>query len=206
MQARFLASGGPVVSRLTALGVLVLAAGLAACDSNQLAAPTIRPSYGQVCDESGNEYTLVEGHLTAQVNSASAWIDREGGWIHLPAAQTDGHDSKHSIYIPANAVSQKTLFTLSTIAGQYVGVELSAQVQDASGNWQDVSDKGLAEPASLVVSYKPASNVSGSTSIVLLRGDGLHHVPTKATTYSESGRQFVVATLPRISKYVVGMQ
>jgi hypothetical protein len=206
MKYTFRTSGRPGLMRLSALSVLVAAAGLAACDSTQLAEPTIRPSYGQVCDAGGKHYTLVEGTIPMQVEKVSAWIDSQGGWVHLPGPHKDGRETMHSVYVPANAVSQKTLFTVSTIGGNYVGVQLTAQVEDEFGNLVDAGDKDFAEPVQLVVSYAWANNVNNPASLVVLQPDGVHHVPTKATVHSQADHQYIVTDMKRPSKYVVGMQ
>jgi hypothetical protein len=179
---------------------------LTACDAGTVSPPAFeRPSFSGIPASNGRVYTLVLGNIPTAKLSASAWIDKKGGYVTLDGPMVMGRRTLHTIYVSERAVLRPTLFTMEVEPGEGIAVKLTAKVQERNGTWTDVGAQGFREPVYLVLSYAMATNVVNPNSLTILYDpeNGTPHQPVKSFVPTQD--KFVVGELWHFSRYVVGM-
>lgn len=148
-----------------ALGTLLLAA-FGGCErpAEQASVPVAGPSFSQ----SASDYVLIEGTVPSSLLEleVSEIIGSGGGSLALGG---------HAIEVPAGAVDEPTLFTMTLLTSGYVEVELSAVVDGLLGGVLDVGAEGFGdETVALTMTYDWATNVDdpGDLLILRMRDDG----------------------------------
>jgi hypothetical protein len=145
--------------------------------------------------QSLSSYTRIEGRIPTDIPDlqVSKLIGIEGGSVNLAG---------HTIKVPAGAVEQPTLFTLTLATNGYVEVDLSATVTDLLGNTIDTGSKGFKKPVTLSLTYAWASNVSDPSRLLILRMLGNGKVEALNSTVQPTGKT-VTVQLDHFSKYCV---
>lgn len=149
-------------------------------------------------DESGANYSLVEGRIPSDILdlNVSKEIGIEGGSLKLAG---------HTLTVPAGAVDEPTLFTMTLVTNGFVEVDLSATIPGALGNLVDVGERGFNVPVTLSLTYGYASNVEreeeGKLFILRLLGDyeSPEHEKIESRVVSEG--KTVTVELDHFSKY-----
>lgn len=167
-------------------------AALAGCDA--ATDPAVQPPTEAALTLEQGGYTLVEGRLPAELESLdrSRLIGPDGGSIHLAG---------HAIEVPAGAVDEPTLFTMTVLANGHVEVELTAVVTDVLGETVDVGEAGFGEKSvALTLSYASAEDVDSPDDLLILRvlDDG---VVEPLDVVVDSERRTVTARLDHFSRY-----
>lgn len=165
----------------------------AACEAgpHQIAEPTTVPTFSQ----SAGEYVLVEGRIPDHIADfdASQLIGPSGGSVHLAG---------HSIEVPAGAVSDPTLFTITVVTNGYVQVELTAVLSGLLGV-VDVGESGFGgETVKLTLTYAWAKDVNDPSKLVILRMHDDGTAEALPTTLSATGKT-VSAQLDHFSRYAM---
>lgn len=164
----------------TVSALLLLLVGFAAgCDQTQQAHSPIGPDLAPLFDqgESGGdgddgELATEHGH-TGSIKRA-AWIGRRGGSLSLAG---------HKLIVPSGAVSTSMCFTMETVAGSVVDVDLNAwQMEDRDDceveedgdeegegdEWKGTLWKGeFSVPVTLSLTYARVTNVVDPSRIVV---------------------------------------
>lgn len=180
--------------RLAALPLCLLSITLAGCEVPQFSeSPTAPRVEGPLRSEASveAEYTLVEGLVPSSIAdlSASKLIGAEGGSVHLAG---------HSIAVPAGAVGEPAVFTLTLLTNGLVEVDIKAVAADLGG--ADVGEKGFAKPVTLSLTYGWASNVSDPGKLLIVRRLGEDRFEPLKSTVSSTGKT-VTALLDHFSAY-----
>lgn len=144
-------------------------------------------------------YTPVEDPLVpglTQSLSTGTLIGVEGGDISVLG---------HSLVVPAGAVSQPTLFSITVLPTGYVEVDLSATVTTSQGEVVDVGSKGFAKPVPVTLTYSRATNVSEPRKLTILRINSLvgYHEYEVMPSRVDSAAQTVTTELDHFSRYIV---
>ncbi len=177
---------------LFALPVLLAGLLLSSCERPATESPTT-PSAVATHSSSLSSYTRIEGRIPADIPDlqASKLIGVEGGSVSLAG---------HTITVPAGAVGQPTLFTLTLATNGYVEVDLSATVTDLLGNTIDTGSQGFKLPVTLSLTYAWASNVSDPSRLLILRLLDKDKVEPLKSTVDPTGKT-VTVQLDHFSKY-----
>ena len=140
-----------------------------------------------------SSYTRIEGRIPAEIADlqVSKLIGVEGGSVNLAG---------HTITVPAGAVDQPTVFTLTLATNGHVEVDLSATVTDLLGNAVDTGSKGFRKPVTLSLTYAWASNVSDPSRLLILRLLDNGKVEALPSTVQPTGKT-VTVQLDHFSKY-----
>lgn len=109
----------------------------------------------------------------------------------------------HAIDVPAGAVSEPTLFSMTVIQNGYVEVELTATPKSLLTSlffWRRVEEVKFAVPVELSLSYARATNVTDPTRLRIMRvmPDGRHEVLPSVV---DEDRRTVTAELDHFSRY-----
>src|SRR5687768_2125996 len=128
-----------MISRSMTRGLMMAALALmvsAGCEQADRAVSPVTTQSAVVVSDN-QQYTLVEGTLPAGLPAleVSQLIGVTGGTLSLAG---------HSIVVPAGAVTQPTLFTMTLGLNGYVEVELEATRVGLFGNIIDVGSGGFA--------------------------------------------------------------
>lgn len=142
------------------------------------------------------EYEPVEAAISEDAVDleVSRLIDSDGGSLHLAG---------HSLQIPAGAVAQPTLFTMTVLTNGYVEVELRAIEADPFGEDFDVGESGFGDKTvALTLSYAGAKNVDEPGSLVILRmPEDENGTAQPLDVVVDTERRTVTAQLDHFSKY-----
>jgi hypothetical protein len=192
---------------LRALAAMVVAcvAVLTSCDRpapSEVTVPQgLKPSALVVVGSNGQSYTLLEGQINTQTQSASQWIGPLGGAVVIVGTGLNGLPTAHTLVVPPLAVLQNTKFTMSLSGDNYVSVRLKAERNNLFGQLVDVGKQGFNLPVVLTLSNANAINLTNPLRVVVLydpeNGQRMQPVPSIAI----GGQLLVVATLNHFSKY-----
>src|SRR5690606_24609760 len=139
-----------------ALAALAIVLGFAACESGSGGArhPVLPESF--IRGDSYGGFALANDPLPdrlassasfdTEMLSASQVIGPEGGRVELLG---------HSIDVPAGAVAEAKVFTITSVPGGYVEVDLKAT---EDGVWVDAGDEGFLVPVTLTLTYERSTN------------------------------------------------
>jgi len=181
------------------LAVAVLA-GCEAADRTPLEVTAPQPILGGLLG--GNQvagYTLVKDPLVPgllQAVSTNALIGVEGGQITLLG---------HTLTVPAGAVSQPSIFTLTVLPTGYVEVNLTATLTSVLGLVLNLGEQGFLKPVPVTLSYARATNVTDPSELTIVHAKGLlgyrylEPVPSTVDTVTET----VTAELEHFSRYLL---
>lgn len=148
--------------------------------------------------EGSTTYKLIEGRIPSEIADlqVSKLIGIDGGSLNLAG---------HKLTVPAGAVNQPTLFTMTLVTNGYVEVDLSATVTDLLGNVIDVGEQGFNVPVTLSLTYAWASNVEKEEEgkLLILRMKGEYHTDEHEELESavETDSKGVSVVLDHFSKY-----
>jgi hypothetical protein len=157
-------------------------------------------------EASGSEgsatYKLIEGRIPSEIADlqVSKLIGIDGGSLNLAG---------HTLTVPAGAVEQPTLFTMTLVTNGYVEVDLSATATDLLGNVIDVGSQGFpkGKEPTLSLTYAWASNVEKGEEgkLLILRMHGEYHSDEHEELESavETDSKDVSVVLDHFSKYCV---
>jgi hypothetical protein len=184
------------------LTALLLALGFAACDSGSESSnhPTLPDSFIRGSTYGGFALAndpLPEGlasqpSFNTELLTASAVIGSEGGSVSLLG---------HSIVVPAGAVAEPKLFSITSVPGGYVEVDLKA---GEDGVWaEDSGDEAFQVPVTLTLTYERSTNVSDPSQLVVLRLNGVDGDAEALPTQVDTGTQQITAHLDHFSRYAI---
>jgi hypothetical protein len=185
----------------------------ASCDSSERvtdpAAPGITRSADLVPGADGRQYTLVEGQIKFKKATVSKWISRGGGQLVLEGDSVNGKPTMHVLIVPEDAVTKKTLFTMTIASPHFVRVDLRAQTeQKYRGQTMlvDVGHEGFRRPILLGLDRSLIVEPPLGKSLTVLydpeNGSPFEPVPTEIYAGYE---QWVVGYLSHFSKYALAM-
>lgn len=109
----------------------------------------------------------------------------------------------HVLSVPAGAVSEPTLFSMTVIQNGYVEVELTATPKSLLRKlffWRKVEEVNFAVPVELSLSYVRATNVTDPTRLKIMRvkPDGNHEILPSVV---DLANKTVTAKLDHFSRY-----
>lgn len=170
------------------IGAVILSVA-AGCDPapRQSADPPTAPTL----DLTASDYYFIEGRIPSHIGDldVSQLIGADGGSLHLAG---------HSITVPAGAVAEPTVFSMTLLTNGYVQVELEAI---SAGLLSDVGAGGFnGKTVALSLTYAWASNVSDPADLVILRMHEDGRVEPLPTTVDSKGKT-VTAQLDHFSRY-----
>lgn len=184
---------------------LVAAAVLAGCeaaDTGSITAPAeSRSGLLGLLGSSTSRFTLVDDPLVPGITSSlssSALIGLDGGTVTLLG---------HTLAVPAGAVPQPTLFTLTVLPTGYVEVDLTATVSSVLGLVLNVGSEGFLKPVPVTLTYSRATNIDapGELQIVHLRGLLGYRDMMPLPSRVDLRNQTVTADLEHFSRYSIAM-
>lgn len=186
----------PSWMRRSAAAVLLLPLLLWSCDSADTPTGALAsPSSGPALSTTGSSYYVVKGNdgdtgLTAVV------IGPEGGVLKI---------GEHELSIPADAVSEPTVFSMSVADPEHIRVNLSATRISSSGELVNVGKAGFLKPVQLTLSYSTATEPVNDGELLVLwaRSDGT--LEAQPTTVDPATKR-VKADLGHFSGYLIGGQ
>ena len=183
------------------IAVFFLALWAAACDS------TSEPPLGEgvVMGSDGRQYQLVAGQMSTAVDTGSKWIGPAGGTLELIGEAKDSQLTKHFIVVPAGAVQQNTLVTLTLASTEYLSVELRAQVQLPNGEYRDIGAYGFLKRIQVFLSYAWATNLDESRTLTILWDPQNGQAHEKVGGSVSRTDKHVMAELSHFSKYSVAL-
>ena len=191
----------PIV-RLLMSAVVVL---FTACDAGNVSDPAgVRVQRDDIPGSDGRNYHAVSGNIPLSKMTASAWIDRKGGFVTLDGPSINGRWNGHAIYVPENAVKERTLFTIAMEPGDGVAAQLTAKVQERNGTWTDVGAQGFRKPVYLILSYAGATTAPDvqRLKVALDPQNGAPHQIVKTYVFTGDDR-FIAGELPHFSRWVM---
>lgn len=145
------------------------------------------------------EYTVPGRKGSASGKGTSAWIDAAGGSISL---------GSHTLYIPANAVSRRTLFSMREANHIVDGIVVLALDMNASrgagAHKTDVGASGFAVPVTLCVGYQDVevdTSYGDSADLIWFKGsDGV----TESVAGTDNGAGQFCGDLDHFSLWGLG--
>lgn len=149
--------------KLSLLPALALSLVLWSCDTlDDPASRLTGPEVGAAsASSSGNGFTVVKEKDTS-LGGVTGIIDSSGGKLVL---------GKHELWVPKDAVSAPTSFTMAKVDGDLIRVKLTATQVTTN----DIGSQGFAVPVTLKLSYEDAAEMPQDASllrIVWIRLDG----------------------------------
>jgi hypothetical protein len=157
-----------LIKKLALLPVLLLA--ITACDQAGELSPATPAapdaSLSRLLGGTAGGYTLVRDPLLPGLTKAlstGTLIGFGGGQVSLLG---------HTLTVPAGAVSQPTLFTLTVLPTGYVEVDLLGTLNTLFGVL-DVGSKGFQKPIPIALTYERATNVRDPGELTVLRVQSL---------------------------------
>lgn len=181
--------------------VVAVLAGCEVADRTPLEVTAPQPLLGGLLGGNQASYTLVKDPLLPgilQAVSTNALIGVQGGQITLLG---------HTLTVPAGAVSQPTIFTLTVLPTGYVEVNLTATLTSVLGLVLNVGDDGFLRPVPVTLSYARATNVTDPSKLTVVHLGGLlgykniQPVPSTVDPASKT----VTADLEHFSRYSLAM-
>lgn len=143
-------------------------------------------------------YTLANDPVLAQLLNqpvkVSQLVNVDGGSLELLG---------HELTVPAGAVLQPTLFTLTVLPSGHVEVYLTALSTNLLGGILNVGKKGFAEPVEVTLTYKRSTNVTDPSTLIILREKGLFGQPQPMPSTVDQVNETVTAELDHFSRYFV---
>ena len=137
--------------KIAAIPALALAIFLPGCDSlGDSTRPELDPrGYAIFSTSSGEQYVVTREPVSYGIVSGT--IGNAGGELHLGV---------HSLVVPAGAVSEATVFTMSRPEGDLLRLSLSATRE----SYNDVGAAGFAVPLQLRLSFVDAGDLPADVS------------------------------------------
>jgi hypothetical protein len=171
------------------LALTVLVAG---CERGNVSAPEATgPVAGARVSAAGVH--MMRSAMPGKRKVAVRLIGAEGGTIEL---------SGHRLRVPAGAVSEPTLFKVTTADDQTIKVDLLATRRGTRGRDEDVGSRGFTQPVTLEITYASAQDVGdpGELAIAWVKDDGTI-VPLPSAVNRDA--QTVSADLEHFSGYAL---
>jgi hypothetical protein len=184
------------------LAALAVVLGLAACESGSDGSnhPTLPESFIRGSTYGG--YSLANDPMpermagsvsfNSEMLTASATIGGAGGRVDLLG---------HSIVVPAGAVTEPKVFTITSIPGGYVEVDLRAG--DGSLLDPDSDDENFAVPVTLTLTYERSTNVTDPSQLVVLRLNGVDGEPEALPSTVDLNVATITTQLDHFSRYAI---
>lgn len=154
-----------------------------------------QPQNGLISGLLGGVLGLLGNILTgpdANGPDASGWIGSAGGTVST---------ASYTLVVPANAVSQSTLFEIEPANNGSYTTELHAYRKGLLG-LVDVGSKGFNKPVVLKVSYANASGVVNPNSLVIIYINS-QGVPEIQNSTTDATNKTVASSLSHFSKYAL---
>lgn len=184
----------PSWMRRSAVAVLLLPLLLWSCDSADTPTGALTsPASGPAFSTSGSSYYVVKGN-DGDTGLVAVVIGPEGGVLKV---------GEHVLSVPADAVGEPTVFSMSLADSAHIRVNLAATRISADGQIVNVGEAGFRKPVQLTLSYSTATEPvdEGELLILWARSDGtLEAQPTTVDTAAKR----VKSDLGHFSGYVVG--
>ena len=175
-------------------------------DSAQAAPETAQLIPMDAADLLAQGYTLIREPVPTQPSSLFGWLIKV---VEATIALLLGSDGGilallgHILNVPAGAVSEPTLFSMTVIQNGYVEVELTATPKSLLNTlffWRKVEEVQFNVPVGLSLSYARATNVTDPSRLKIMRvnPDGRHEIlPSVVDTVNKT----VTAELDHFSRY-----
>jgi hypothetical protein len=186
----------------------------ASCDSsNRLVEPGNSPARQLshvVSGNDGKEYTLLEGQIKFKRATVSKWISRGGGELVIEGDSINGKPTMHVLIVPEDAVTKKTLFTMTIASNSHIRVDLRAEVEQkyrGESTLVEVGHLGFRKQLLLGLDRSLVVNPpEGATTFTVLHDpeNGSPFEPVPTTIY-QGYEQWVVGYLSHFSKYALAM-
>ena len=178
------------VLKFAMLPVMALSLLVAACDTAGEIQPLTGPQVGAPSfSDDVTSFTVVK-EKDVTVGVVTGTIGSGGGKLVL---------GKHELWVPKDAVSAATVFTMSKASD-----ELRFSLTATQLLTNDIGSKGFAQPVKLVISYKDAVNVSDPSALKVFwaKLDGTLEV--QQTEVDLVGYR-AIGSLGHFSDYLLGM-
>lgn len=175
-------------------------------DSAQAANETTQLIPMNAADLLAQGYTLIKEPAPTQPSTLFGWlIDVVEATIALLLGSDGGILTLlgHILNVPAGAVSEPTLFSMTVIQNGYVEVELTATPKSLLRSlffWRKAEEVQFNVPVGLSLSYARATNVTDPSRLKIMRvnPDGNHEIlPSVVDTVNKT----VTAELDHFSRY-----
>lgn len=175
-------------------------------DSAQAAPETAQLMPMDAADLLAQGYTLIKEPVPTQPRSLFGWLIKV---VEATIALLLGSDGGiltllgHILNVPAGAVSEPTIFSMTVIQNGYVEVELTATPKSLLSTlffWRKVEEVQFDVPVGLSLSYARATNVTDPSRLKIMRvnPDGRHEIlPSVVDTVNKT----VTAELDHFSRY-----
>lgn len=175
-------------------------------DSAQAAPETAQLIPMNAADLLAQGYTVITEPAPTQPSSLFGWLIKT---VEATIALLLGSDGGiltllgHILNVPAGAVSEPTLFSMTVIQNGYVEVELTATPKSLLNSlffWRKVEEVQFNKPVGLSLSYARATNVTDPSRLKIMRvnPDGRHEIlPSVVDTVKKT----VTAELDHFSRY-----
>jgi hypothetical protein len=151
-------------------------------------------------------YTVIQEPAPKPIRSLLGWVIQTVEATIAKLLGTDGGLLSilgHILNVPAGAVSEPTLFSMTVLQNGYVEVELTATPQSLLRRllfWRAPPEVQFAVPVDLSLSYARATNVTDPSRLKIMRvnPDGRHEIlPSTVDTVKKT----VTAKLDHFSRY-----
>ena len=175
-------------------------------DSAQAAPETAQLMPMDAADLLAQGYTLIKEPAPTQPSSLFGWLIKV---VEATIALLLGSDGGiltllgHILNVPAGAVSEPTIFSMTVIQNGYIEVELTATPKSLLSTlffWRKVEEVQFDVPVGLSLSYARATNVTDPSRLKIMRvnPDGKHEIlPSVVDTVNKT----VTAELDHFSRY-----
>lgn len=175
-------------------------------DSAQAAPATAQLIPMDAADLLAQGYTLIREPVPPQPRSLFGWLIKV---VEATIALLLGSDGGiltllgHILNVPAGAVSEPTLFSMTVIQNGYVEVELTATPKSLLNSlffWRKVEEVQFNVPVGLSLSYARATNVTDPSRLKIMRvnPDGRHEILPSVV---DPVKKTVTAELDHFSRY-----
>lgn len=184
----------PSWMRRSVVPMLLLPLLLWSCDSADTPTGALAgPASGPAFSTTSSSFYVVKGH-DGDTGLTAAVIGPDGGVLKI---------GEHELSVPADAVSEPTVFSMSLADSEHIRVNLIATRISADGQIVNVGTAGFLKPVQLTLSYSTAAEPvkEGELLVLWVRGDGtLEAQPTTV----EPATKRVKADLGHFSGYLIG--
>lgn len=192
--------------RLKAYVLMLAVAFTVSCTGDSPTAPLdiARQASHTVQDVTGRTFTIIEGMLPEK-REASAWIDRNGGYVLLRAGtRANGQSDWYGLYIPEHTVNRPTLFTIRLANHVHLSFNLTAMQRQKNGGVVNVGKAGFKQPVYLFLTYAHATNVTDPSKLVILYDPEDGRPNERVKSAPQLTDQYVIAELAHFSRYAMG--